>query len=407
MKVASHSPSPPTPCVAKEPSCPSRADSSSDIRPSRRRRWRSPWSPAEASWEPTTRSAWASSGWASAAWGPICRASKARKASASRPSATPIASDSTKRRRDPRQIQARRREIRRSPQADREQGPRRRRRGHDAVLARPADHLGVPGRQGRLLREAAFPLHLGRPADGQGCSKAQPPRPNRHPEPLQRDRPRVDGLRQERRSSARSSTSRRLPTSRGRRSASGPSRCRSPRRSTTNSGAARPRKEPIYRDRIQYDCSFTWNMGDGESCNQGVHEIDLARWVLGEEKLPRRVISCGGRFTFNDAGDVPNTQIIYYDFPSAPVLYEVHNMVAGQGLEGAPDFLGVADRHLRPLRGRPRDAPHAASPATTRARRSRRSPAAKTISATSSAPSAPAIANCSTPTSSKAIARPP
>ena len=86
------------------------------------------------------------------------------------------------------------------------------------------------------------------------------------------------------------------------------------------------RKEPIYRDRLQYDCSFTWNMGDGESCNQGVHEIDVARWILGENKLPRRTISLGGRFCYNDVGDVPNTQIIYYDFPTAPVLYEVHNL---------------------------------------------------------------------------------
>ncbi len=101
------------------------------------------------------------------------------------------------------------------------------------------------------------------------------------------------------------------------------------------------RKEPVYRDRLQYDCSFTWNMGDGESCNQGVHEIDLARWVLGEERLPRRVMSMGGRFCFNDAGDVPNTQIIYYDFPSAPVLYEVHNMRASKGSGAAPTFRGV------------------------------------------------------------------
>ncbi len=101
------------------------------------------------------------------------------------------------------------------------------------------------------------------------------------------------------------------------------------------------RKEPIYRDRIQYDCSFTWNMGDGESCNQGVHEIDVARWVLGEEKLPRRVMSLGGRFCFDDAGDVPNTQIIYYDFPSAPVLYEVHNLRASKGSNDVPNFRGV------------------------------------------------------------------
>ena len=70
------------------------------------------------------------------------------------------------------------------------------------------------------------------------------------------------------------------------------------------------RKEPIYRDKLQYDCSFTWNMGDGESCNQGVHEIDIARWMLGYTGLPRRTMSIGGRFVFNDAGEVPNTQIM-------------------------------------------------------------------------------------------------
>ncbi|MBN2580415.1 MAG: Gfo/Idh/MocA family oxidoreductase [Pirellulales bacterium] len=88
------------------------------------------------------------------------------------------------------------------------------------------------------------------------------------------------------------------------------------------------RQEPIYRDKLQYDCSFTWNMGDGESCNQGTHEIDVARWVLGETGLPRRVMSLGGRFLFDDAGEVPNTQLICYEFPSAPVYYELHNLRA-------------------------------------------------------------------------------
>ena len=97
---------------------------------------------------------------------------------------------------------------------------------------------------------------------------------------------------------------------------------------------------PIFRDRLQYDCSFTWDKGDGESCNQGVHEIDVARWLLNEPGLPRRVISVGGRFVFNDAGDVPNTQIIYYDYPSAPVLYEVHNLRAAKGSNEVPTFRG-------------------------------------------------------------------
>ncbi|MFC1633334.1 Gfo/Idh/MocA family protein [Planctomycetota bacterium] len=100
------------------------------------------------------------------------------------------------------------------------------------------------------------------------------------------------------------------------------------------------KKVPIYRDRLQYDCSFDWNTGDGESCNQGVHEIDVARWCLGETMLPRRVMSIGGRFVFNDACDVPNTQIIYYDFPTAPILYEVHNLTKAKGSKEAPTFRG-------------------------------------------------------------------
>ncbi|MBN2270110.1 MAG: Gfo/Idh/MocA family oxidoreductase [Sedimentisphaerales bacterium] len=100
------------------------------------------------------------------------------------------------------------------------------------------------------------------------------------------------------------------------------------------------KKLPIYRDKLQYDCSFDWNTGDGESCNQGVHEVDVARWCLGEEMLPRRVMSIGGRFIFNDACDVPNTQIIYYDFPTAPLLYEVHNLRKAKGSNDMPDFRG-------------------------------------------------------------------
>ncbi len=102
------------------------------------------------------------------------------------------------------------------------------------------------------------------------------------------------------------------------------------------------KKLPIYRDRLQYDCSFDWNTGDGESCNQGVHEVDVARWCLGEETLPRRVMSLGGRFVFNDACDVPNTQIIYYDFPTAPLLYEVHNLRKAKGSNEMPNFRGEA-----------------------------------------------------------------
>ena len=109
------------------------------------------------------------------------------------------------------------------------------------------------------------------------------------------------------------------------------------------------KKQPIYRPRLQYDCSFDWNTGDGESCNQGVHEVDMARWCLGEMSLPRRAMSIGGRFNVDDAANVPNTQIIYYDFPTAPILYEVHNLPTEKKYladrkeftSHPPDFRGV------------------------------------------------------------------
>ncbi len=100
------------------------------------------------------------------------------------------------------------------------------------------------------------------------------------------------------------------------------------------------KKLPIYRDKLQYDCSFDWNTGDGESCNQGVHEIDAARWCLGESQLPRRVMSLGGRFLFNDACNTPNTQITYYDYATAPVLYEIHNLTKAKGVKEMPKFRG-------------------------------------------------------------------
>lgn len=49
--------------------------------------------------------------------------------------------------------------------------------------------------------------------------------------------------------------------------------------------------------------------------NQGVHEMDVARWGLGV-KLPTKISSIGGHFVFNDAQNTPNTQISVFEFPN-------------------------------------------------------------------------------------------
>ena len=223
-------------------------------------------------------------------------------------------------------------------------------------MARAAHDLGLPDRAARLCREAVGAFHLGRPADGQRRPEVRPPGAGRHARPLatSTDRLAIDYIQSGELGKIQYVVcfANKARTSIGKRTEPLPI----PETLDYELWCGPARKEPIYRDRIQYDCSFTWNMGDGESCNQGVHEIDVARRLLGETGLPRRVMSLGGRFVFNDAGEVPNTQIIYYDYASAPVLYEVHNMRAAKDTKKMPLYHGVATDTLRALRRRLRDA---------------------------------------------------
>jgi predicted dehydrogenase len=91
------------------------------------------------------------------------------------------------------------------------------------------------------------------------------------------------------------------------------------------------KKEAINRTELHYDWHWVWNTGCGELGNNGPHQLDLIRWMLGESGLPSRVMSLGGRFGYDDAGETPNTQLSLYDYATAPVVYEV------RGLPDQPD----------------------------------------------------------------------
>jgi len=94
------------------------------------------------------------------------------------------------------------------------------------------------------------------------------------------------------------------------------------------------KKLPIYRNKLQYDCRYDWNTGDGETVDQGVHELDVARWWLGEKTMPRRTMSIGGRFMWDDAGQAANAHIMCYDFPTAPIVHEIYNIEAPAFVDG-------------------------------------------------------------------------
>jgi len=99
--------------------------------------------------------------------------------------------------------------------------------------------------------------------------------------------------------------------------------------------------EPIMRKEFHYDWHWNWNTGNGEIGNQGVHELDLGRWFLGEKELPGRVLSIGGRLGYVDDGQTPNTQFVCFDYPSAPFIFEV------RGLPLRPGYDSPSYRQIR------------------------------------------------------------
>ncbi len=85
-------------------------------------------------------------------------------------------------------------------------------------------------------------------------------------------------------------------------------------------------KLPLMRKRLHYDWHWVWNTGNGDLGNQGIHEMDVARWFLGVTELSPRVFAVGGRLGYVDDGETPNTMVIYHDYPGAPLIFEVRGL---------------------------------------------------------------------------------
>ena len=73
------------------------------------------------------------------------------------------------------------------------------------------------------------------------------------------------------------------------------------------------RKQPFNKNRFHYSWHWNWEYGNGDMGNQGVHEMDVARWGLGVT-LPTKVSAIGGHFMFNDDQQTPNVLHAMFEF---------------------------------------------------------------------------------------------
>ncbi len=85
-------------------------------------------------------------------------------------------------------------------------------------------------------------------------------------------------------------------------------------------------KLPVNRKGLHYDWHWTWEYGNGDFGNQGVHEADKARWGLGAKGLPTSAVAVGGRWGYVDDGETPNTMLNLFEYAEGPLLFEVRGL---------------------------------------------------------------------------------
>jgi len=102
-------------------------------------------------------------------------------------------------------------------------------------------------------------------------------------------------------------------------------------------------KVDLYRPHLHYDWHWDFNTGNGDLGNQGIHQMDIARWMLGETALSPRVMSIGGRVGYSDAGNTPNTQLVYHAYERAPLIFEVRGLPSSQAARNQKDWASSMD----------------------------------------------------------------
>ncbi len=90
--------------------------------------------------------------------------------------------------------------------------------------------------------------------------------------------------------------------------------------------------QPYHENLVHYNWHWFWDFGNGDMGNQGVHQIDIARWAIKDATLPKSVISMGGRWVegpnyFKDQAQTPNQELSIYDYDGTLLVFETRGLV--------------------------------------------------------------------------------
>jgi predicted dehydrogenase len=112
---------------------------------------------------------------------------------------------------------------------------------------------------------------------------------------------------------------------------------------------------PFNANRFKYKWHWFWDTGNGDIGNQGVHEMGVARWGMGDPEWPKTAFGVGGKFAYDDDQETPNTLLTSFDFGGRELVFEVRGLLTG----------GEGMVPMRSGRGAPNPAAPGATPTTT------------------------------------------
>lgn len=80
------------------------------------------------------------------------------------------------------------------------------------------------------------------------------------------------------------------------------------------------RERPFNPNRFHYNWHWQFEYGNGDTGNQGPHQIDVGRWGLGKDEYPVKIKSSGGYYVFDSVQDTPNTQTTIFEYADGKVF---------------------------------------------------------------------------------------
>ncbi|HOM99372.1 MAG TPA: Gfo/Idh/MocA family oxidoreductase [Acidobacteriota bacterium] len=121
------------------------------------------------------------------------------------------------------------------------------------------------------------------------------------------------------------------------------------------------KRRPFSENLVHYNWHWFWDFGNGDIGNQGVHQMDIARWGLNKRTHPRYIHSVGGHFAYKSDQETPNTLLSTFEWDDGKILqFEVRGLftnaeddiLIGNLFYGTEGWMHVADDGYKVYLGR-------------------------------------------------------